>query len=65
MQILMFFGLAVIEMQPEEEAEDEHGKSVKVSIMPFLQDFLDFFQISLVFNMFRSSVLVEVKFSLF
>ena len=33
------------------------------SITPVLQDFLDFFQISLAFNMFSTLVLVDVKLS--
>ena len=51
----------------EEEAEsEEQGNSVKVEITcitPVLQAFLDFFQISLAFNMFSTLVLVEVKLS--
>ena len=42
----------------------EHGKTVKyhiTSITPVLQDFADFFSISLVFNMFFNLALVEVK----
>ena len=39
--------------------EEEHGNSVKIS--PVLKDFLDFFQISLAFNIYPSLVLVEVK----
>ena len=56
------------------EAEDEHGKSVKVeiaSIKPVLQGFLDFFQISLAFSMFYIDVgrnqielILKVKFEL-
>ena len=45
----------------EEEAEEseEHGNSVKIEITcitPVLQAFLDFFQISLAFNMFSTLV---------
>ena len=43
-----------------------HGNSMKIeitSITPVLQIFLDFFQISLAFNMFSTLVLVEVKLS--
>ena len=53
-------------LQPEEEAEEEHGNSVKIEITcitPVLQAFLDFYQISLAFNMFSTLVLVEVKLS--
>ena len=42
----------------------EHGKTVKyhiTSITPVLQDFADFFSMSLVFNMFLTLMLVEVK----
>ena len=67
MQNFMFVGVTVIEIlefnRPEEE-EEEHGKTVKyhiTSITPVLQDFADFFSISLVFNMFFTLVLVEVK----
>ena len=44
--------------------EEEHGKTVKyyiTSITLVLQDFADFFSISLVFNMFLTLMLVEVK----
>ena len=44
--------------------EEEHGKTVKyhiTSITPVLQDFADFFSMSLVFNMFLTLMLVEVK----
>ena len=34
---------------------------IPISITPILQDFTDFFSISLVFNMFFILVLVEVK----
>ena len=47
-----------------DEAEEEHGKTVKyriTNITPVLQDFADFFSISLVFNMFFTLMLVEVK----
>ena len=60
-QIFMFVGVSVIEI---EEAEEEHGKTVKyhiTSITPVLQDFADFFSVSLVFNMFLTLMLVEVK----
>ena len=46
-------------VQPE-----EHGKTVKyriTSITPVLQGFADFFSISLVFSMFVTLALVEVK----
>ena len=51
MQIFMFVGVSVIEilhaLQPKEEEEDEeHGNSVKISITcitPVLQAILDFF----------------------
>ena len=33
------------------------------SIIPVLQTFLDFFQISIVFNIFSTLILVEVKLS--
>ena len=45
------------------DEDEEHGNSVKIEITcitPVLQAFLDFFQISLAFNML---VLVEVKLS--
>ena len=48
----------------EEEAEEEHGKIVKyhiTSITPVLQDFADFFSISVVFNMFFTLAMVKVK----
>ena len=51
----------------EEEAAaeaEENGNTVKIEITcitPVLQAFLDFFQISLAFNMFSTLVLVEVK----
>ena len=57
-QIFMFVGVSVIEI---EEAEEEHGKTVKYHITPVLQDFADFFSVSLVFNMFLTLMLVEVK----
>ena len=47
----------------EEEEAEEHGNFVKVKITcitPVLQAFVDFFQISLAFNMFSTLVLVEV-----
>ena len=50
----------------KEEAEEEHGNSVIIEITcitPVLHAFLDFFQISLAFNMFSTLVLVEVKLS--
>ena len=59
-------------LQPEEEEaeaeeeDEEHGNSVKISITcipPVLQAILDFFQISLAFNMCSTLVLVEVKLS--
>ena len=49
-------------VQPEEEAEEEHGKpTVKVhitSITPVLQDFAHFFLMTLVFNIFYTLMLV-------
>ena len=68
-QNFMFVGVSVIEIlhgvQPEEEEdEEEHGKTVKyhiTSITSVLQDFSDFFSISLVFDMFFTLVFVEVK----
>ena len=50
-------------LQPEEEAEEdeEHGNSVQIeitSITPVLPDFIDFFQISLAFNMLPTLVMV-------
>ena len=42
----------------------EHGKIVKyhiTSITPVLQDFVDFFSIPLVLNMFFTLVMVKVK----
>ena len=50
----------------EEAESEEHSNSVKVEITcstPVLQAFLDFFQLSLAFNMFSTLVLVEVKLS--
>ena len=43
--------------------DEEHGNSVKIEITPVLQAILDFFQISLAFNMFSTLVLVEFKVS--
>ena len=46
------------------EENEEHGKTVKyrfTSITPVLQDFVDFFSISFVFNMFFTLALAEVK----
>ena len=67
-QNFMFVGVSIIEileLQPEEEEdEEEHGKTVKyhiTSITSVLQDFADFFSISLVFDMFFTLVFVEVK----
>ena len=68
-QIFMFVGVWVIEIlefnrKKKEEAEEEHGKTVKyhiTSITWIFQDFADFFAISLVFDMFFTLVLVEVK----
>ena len=48
------------------DEKEEHGKTVEVqitSITSVLQDFLDFFQISLAFNIFFTLMLVEVKLS--
>ena len=44
--------------------EEKHGKTVKyhiTSITPVIQDFADFFSISLVFNMFFTLAMVKVK----
>ena len=63
--LLVFWLLRYWSSTGKEEAE-EHGNSVKIemtSITPVLQAFLDFFQISLAFNMFSTLVLVEVKLS--
>ena len=65
MQNFMFVGVLVIEIleeEAEEEEKEEHGKTVKyhiTSITQVLQDFADFFSISLVINI--SLMLVEVK----
>ena len=60
MQNFMFVGVLVIEILEF----NRNGKTVKyhiTSITPVLQDFADFFSISLVFNMFFNLALVEVK----
>ena len=58
------YGYGDTGVQPEdEEEEEEHGKTVKyhiTSITPVLQDFADFFSISLVFNMFFTLAMVKV-----
>ena len=54
------------EEEAEEEEEQEHGNSVKIEITRItsvLQAILDFFQISLAFNMFSTLVFVKVKLS--
>ena len=69
MQNFMFVGLSVIEIlefnqKKKKKEEEEHGKTVKyhfTSITPVLQRFADFFSISLVFSMFLTLALVEVK----
>ena len=64
--LLLFRLLRYWNSTGKEEAEEEHGNSVKVEITCstlVLQCFLDFFQISLAFNMFSTLVLVEVKLS--
>ena len=69
MQNFMFVGASVIdilEFNRKKRKEEEHGKTVKyyniiTSITPVLQDFADFFSILLVFNVFLTLMLVEVK----
>ena len=67
MQNFMFVGVSVIEiLEFNQKKEEEDGKTVKyhiTSITPVLQHFADFFtiSISLVFNMFFTFALVEVK----
>ena len=62
----MFVGVSVIEILEfnQKKDEEEHGKTVKyhiTSITSVLQDFANMFSISLVFDMFFTLVLVEVK----
>ena len=63
MQNFMLVGVSVIEiLEFNAEEEEEHGKTVKyyiTSLTPVLQHFVDFFSISVVFNMFLT--LIEVK----
>ena len=75
MQNFMFVGVLVIEILEFNGMKRKHrriwhrsikeyGKTVKyhiTSITPVLQDFADLFSISLVSNMFFTSMLVEVK----
>ena len=70
MQIFMFVGVSIIEIllfnRKKKQKKNMVYNSVKIEITcitPVLQAFLDFFQISLVFNMFSTLVLVEVKLS--
>ena len=66
-QNFMFVGVSVIEIlefnqkKKKKKMKEEHGKTVKYHITSVLQDFSDFFSISLVFDMFFTLVLVEVK----
>ena len=64
MQNFMFVGVSAIEILEFNRKKKKSGKTVKyhiTSITPVLQDFADFFSISLVFNMFFNLALVEVK----
>ena len=65
-QNFVFVGVSVIEILEfnQKKKKKMHGKTVKyhiTSITSVLQDFSDFFSISLVFDMFFTLVLVEVK----
>ena len=67
MQNFMFVGVSVIEiLEFNRKRSSTIMATVKVEITCstlVLQGFLDFFQISLAFNMFPTLVLVEVKLS--
>ena len=67
-QNFMFVGVSVIEIlefnQKKKMKKNMHGKTVKyhiTSIISVLQDFADISSILLVFDMFFTLVLVEVK----
>ena len=68
MKSFMFFGFAVIEIRlfnsKKQQNMDVATLKIEItSITPVLRAFLDFFQISLTFNMFPTLMLVEVKLS--
>ena len=62
-QIFRFIGFSAIEIREFNKMKKNMVKFHITSITPVLQDFADFFSISLDFNMFSALMLVKVKFS--